>query len=139
MQRNLSTKLKRQSIRNYFSERCAGGPKSKDFCRTVKPFLSNKGHQKYPVIILSENDQIVSDQISVASTVNEFYVKVVQDIASEPILEVIVNHPSIQTITTHIPAPIPFDLCPFTSESIDTFISKSNSRNATGVDGIPAK
>ena len=32
-----------QSIRHYFSERCAGGPKSKHFWSTVKPFLSNKG------------------------------------------------------------------------------------------------
>ena len=52
MQRNLCTKLKRQSIRHYFSERCAGGPKSKDLWPTVKPFLSNKGLLKDPVIIL---------------------------------------------------------------------------------------
>ena len=63
MQRNLCSKLKRQSIRHYFSERCAGGPKSKDFWATVKPFLSNKGLLKDPVIILSENDNIISNQI----------------------------------------------------------------------------
>ena len=68
MQRNLCTKLKRQSIRHYFSERCAGGPKSKDFWPTVKPFLSNKGLLKDPVILLSENDSIISNQISVASS-----------------------------------------------------------------------
>ena len=30
-------------------ERCAGGPKSKDFWPTIKPFLTNKGNvnQKY--------------------------------------------------------------------------------------------
>ena len=37
MQRNLSIIFKRQSIRNYFSDRCAGGPKSKDFWPTVAP------------------------------------------------------------------------------------------------------
>jgi lipopolysaccharide/colanic/teichoic acid biosynthesis glycosyltransferase len=30
-QRNLVTKLKKQSIRTYFYERCVGGPKSTDF------------------------------------------------------------------------------------------------------------
>ena len=60
---------------HYFSERCAGGPKSKDFWPTVKPFLSNKGLLKDPVIILSENDNIISNQISVASTLNEFFLK----------------------------------------------------------------
>ena len=76
---------------------------------------------------------------NVAGTLNECYVYVAQDIASEPISEVIVNHPRIQTITAHIPAPIAFDFSPVTPERIDTFIYKSNSRKASGVDGIPAK
>ena len=139
MQRNLCTKLKRLSIRHYFSERCAGGPKSKDFWPTVKPFLSNKGLLKDPVIILSENDSIISNQISVASTLNEFFVNAAQDISSVPIPEDILNHPSIKKITAHIPAPTGFDFSPVTSESIYTFISKSNPKKATGVDGIPAK
>ena len=37
-QRNNVTKLKKQSMRVYFYERCAGGPKSKDFWPTIKPF-----------------------------------------------------------------------------------------------------
>ena len=134
MQRNLCTKLKRQSIRHYFSERCAGGPKP-----TVKTFLSNKGLLKDPVILLSENDGIISNQISVACTLNEFFVNAAQDISSVPIPEDISNHPSIQKITAHIPAPTGFDFSPVTSESIDTFISKCNPKKATGVDGIPAK
>jgi hypothetical protein len=34
-QRNLVNKIKKQSIRNYFIERCAGGPKSKHFWPTI--------------------------------------------------------------------------------------------------------
>jgi hypothetical protein len=41
-QRNTVTKIKRKSIRNYFLERCVGGPKNKDFWHTIKPFLTNK-------------------------------------------------------------------------------------------------
>jgi hypothetical protein len=40
---NFVNKLRRQSIRNYFVERCTGGPKQKDFRPTIKPFLTNKG------------------------------------------------------------------------------------------------
>jgi hypothetical protein len=40
-QRNLVNKIKKQSIRNYFIERCAGGPKSKHFWPTIKT-LSNE-------------------------------------------------------------------------------------------------
>jgi len=39
---NLVARLKRQSAHTIFLERCGGGPKSKDFWPTVKPFLSNK-------------------------------------------------------------------------------------------------
>ena len=42
-QRNAVTKLKKLSMRHYFFERCACGPKSKDFWPTIKPFLSKKG------------------------------------------------------------------------------------------------
>jgi hypothetical protein len=133
MKRNLYTKLKWQSIRHYFSKRCAGGPKSKDFWPTVKPFLSNKGLLKDPVIILPENDNITSNQISVASTLNEFFVNAAQDISSVPIPDDILNHPSIQKITDHIPAPTAFDFSPVTSEIIYTFITKSNSKKPLGL------
>ena len=91
------------------------------------------------MIILSENDQVISGQISVAGTLKEFYVNVAQDTASEPISDDILNHPSIQKITAHIAAPTAYDFSPVTPESIDTFNFKTNSRKATGVDGIPAK
>ena len=45
-QRNHVTKLRKQSIRLYFFERCSGGPKSKDFWPTIKPFLSSKSGKK---------------------------------------------------------------------------------------------
>ena len=44
-QRNLVTKLKRQSIKLYFAERYGGGTKSSDFWPTIRPFLTNKGSQ----------------------------------------------------------------------------------------------
>jgi hypothetical protein len=42
-QRNLVNKIKRKSTREYFIERCVGGPKQKDFWPTIKPFITNKG------------------------------------------------------------------------------------------------
>ena len=53
-QRNLVTKIKKQSMRVYFYERCAGGPKSKDFWPTIKPFLSKKGSDGGNEVILCE-------------------------------------------------------------------------------------
>ena len=58
-QRNYVTKLKKASMRVYFYERCAGGPKSKDFWPTMKPFLSKKGSDGGSEVILNENGQVM--------------------------------------------------------------------------------
>jgi hypothetical protein len=42
LQRNLVTKIKRDSIKTYFYERTAGGPRATSFYPTIKPFLSGK-------------------------------------------------------------------------------------------------
>ena len=47
-QRNLTTKLKRLSIRTYFDERCTEGPTSKDLSPTVKPFFIKQGTSQRP-------------------------------------------------------------------------------------------
>ena len=49
------------SIKTYFSERTAGGPKSSTFYPTIKPFLSNTDMKSNNSIILCENDKIVND------------------------------------------------------------------------------
>jgi hypothetical protein len=52
----LTKKILKISINTYFIERCVGGPKSKDFWPTVKPFLTNKGKVNQKDTVLSEND-----------------------------------------------------------------------------------
>jgi hypothetical protein len=56
-QRNSVNKLKKQSVRTYFYERCVGGPKSTDFYPTIKPFLTNKGSNITKDIILEDNNK----------------------------------------------------------------------------------
>ena len=41
-QRNLVTKLKKNSMKTYFLERCTGGTKNVNFWKPVKPFFSKK-------------------------------------------------------------------------------------------------
>jgi hypothetical protein len=61
-QRNYATKLKSKSMNTYFIERCAGGPKSKDFWPTAKPVLTNKGIVNKKDTVLSENDDLITKQ-----------------------------------------------------------------------------
>ena len=64
VQNNKVTALKRQAITNYFTERCAGGPKSKEFWPTIKAFLSKNSKFGQDICLL-ENDSVVSDTKSV--------------------------------------------------------------------------
>ena len=138
-QRNLTSKLKRQSVRSYFYERCADGPQSKDFWPTVKPFLSNKGLLKDPVITLCENGKIVSDQLAVFDIMNDFYANVAGDIGSVLAPGDIETHPSVVSISSTFENAQPFDFKPITPESLETFIEKSSVKKACGIDGISAK
>ena len=138
-QRNITTKLKRLSIRTYFDERCTEGPTSKDVWPTVKPFLSNRRLLKDPVIILSENNNIISDQTSVSNILNNLHVNVAKYIGTVLTSDGVTSHTSCKLITSNIQTPIHFDFKPVTQENIQALISKCSSKKATGIDGIPAK
>lgn len=74
--RNDKENIKRTSIKNYFSERCGGGPKSKDFWSTIKPFFSSKLNSNTSEIILKDNSNIISDQTEVCNILNDFYINI---------------------------------------------------------------
>ena len=72
-QRNKVTKLKFESIRLYFAERCGGGPKSKDFWPTIRPFLTNKGCTGHESITITDNDKIITDITEISEKFNTFF------------------------------------------------------------------
>ena len=86
---NLVTKIKKNSIKTYFYERTAGGPKSSTFYSTIKnkPFLSNNGIKSNNNIILFENEKIVNDpkEVHVSEIFNNFFINVAKDIGDENI------------------------------------------------------
>ena len=138
-QRNLVTKLKRQSLRGYFFERCHGGPKSKDFWPTIKPFLSKKGSKDDPTILLNENGKIISDQKEVCDVFNDFFVNVAKDIGSNCDND-FTEHPSILKINDQQETTQDqFNFTHTDAEYIQKSISKLQTKKATGVDGISAK
>ena len=101
-QRNYITKLKSKSINTYFIERCAGGPKSKDFWPTVKPFLTNKGNVNQKDTVLSENDVLITKQDEVCEIFNNIFVNVAKNIGNNQI-NVDGDHPSILEIKNNHP------------------------------------
>ena len=74
MWRNHVVKLHKNSIRNYFTHRCNDNVGSKNFYKTIKPFLSTKqSHYSGSKIILKEYDSIISDVSKVADICNVYY------------------------------------------------------------------
>jgi hypothetical protein len=99
-QRNYVTKLKSKSINTYFIERCAGGPKSKDFWPIVKPFLTNKGNVNQKDTVLSENDVLITKQevCEIKKIIGNNQINVDGDHPS--ILEIKNNHPELLEINS---------------------------------------
>ena len=105
LERNRLTKLKKTSMRVFFFERCAGGPKLKDIWPTIKPFLSKKGTDGGSEILLSEDEKIISDQEHVF---NDFFVNVAKDIGnSGDTPNDLSTHPSVINIAENIPEDTP--------------------------------
>ena len=89
----------------YFYERCSGGPKSRDFWPTIKPFLSKKAVGGGNEVILSEDEKIVSDQPEVCEIFNNYFINVAKDIGKESnqYRDDFLNHPSIVKILENMP------------------------------------
>ena len=102
-QRNHVTKLKKASMRVYVFERSAGGPKSKDFWPTIKPFLFKKGSDGGSEVILCEENKVISDQAEVCTLFNSFFANVATEIGKDCHIENLEEHPSIQMIQQNLP------------------------------------
>ena len=80
-----------------------GGPKSKDFWPTIKPFLSKKGSDGGSAVILCEEDKLISDQAEVCTIFNSFFANVATDIGKDCHIDNMEEHPSIQKIKQNLP------------------------------------
>ena len=113
VQRNLVNKIKRKSINDYFVERCAGGPKAKDFWPTIKPFITNKGANHQKDTVLCENEKLVTKQQDVCDIFNTFFVNVAKDIGTSDV-KVDVDHPSVSAIQENVKLESRFQFKPVT-------------------------
>ena len=113
--RNLSTKLRKQSLNKYLKDKCTinNTHNNKEFWKITKPFMSHKGSSallllctciiiivinlRFGVytflphntdISLIENDAIINDQTGVATVLNDYYVNVTKSIGQPDLLDV---------------------------------------------------
>ena len=87
----------------YFLERCGGGPKSKDFWPTIKPFLSQTRTTKSNGnIVLKEDNNLISEQSVVCEKMNDFYINIAKNIGIEKAEAVNKEHSSIKKISNYL-------------------------------------
>ena len=78
-QRNKYVSLRRRCIKDYFTKITRNGiVTNKNFWKTMKPFLTNKGNLENPEIMLQDKINIVSDESVLVKTFNENYVNIME-------------------------------------------------------------
>ena len=150
--RNQCVKLGMKSKKQYFTERCEGGPQNQHFWPTIKPFISSR-HTANTDIMLCENDSIINESESVAKIFNKYFNEIAEGIGfNDPIpenfdkddifLSLIKrydDHPSIMAIKKICTQGQSFDLIHVTPNDVKSCIVNMDSKKSTGYDGIPVK
>ena len=151
-QRNCVTKLRRQSIRNYFNSKTEGASSSKDFWKIIKPFITDKSSVSNDHIILRENDVLITDTVEICDVFNDYFTHVADSIGfadkipdeymDGELMNYIklkyANHPSIIAIK-QINIPSTFHFVNITEEEVSKIIAKLDIKKSMGYDFISPK
>ena len=150
--RNNVVKITKSSVNTYFGKKCVNyHGSSKQFFKTVKPFLSNKsnsvGGNK---ILLNENGRIVTDASEVAEIFNVFYGSIagypvncydgLNDVNLTEVIRKHCQHESIINIQLHMGARVTcFDFQKLCANDMLDKIKSLKTGKSPGYDGIQAK
>ena len=163
-QRNLFLSLRHKAIKQYFSNITSKGiVTNKEFWKTIKPFLTNKGCLENSDIMLINDDEMVADDKTLAKTFNEHYINIVERSSglkpekmefynslhtSRNILHSIIdrykNHPSILKIKPEVSSKSCSDSdfsrnILVTSDEVEKMLKSLNSKKVAGTDRLPIK
>ena len=136
---------------------------NKEFWKTIKPFLTNKGCLENSDIMLINDDEMIADDKTLAKTFNEHYINIVERSSglkpekmkfdnslntSRNILHSTIdrckNHPSILKIKTELNSKF-FSDSDFsrnilvTSDKVEKMLKSLNSKKAAGTGRLPIK
>ena len=163
-QRNLYVSLRCKAIKQYFtnitSKRIVT---NKEFWKTIRPFLTSKGYLENSDIMLINDDEMVTDDKTVAKTFNEHYINTVERSSGlkpekmefenslnairyilHSIIDRYKNHPSILKIKSGVSSKSYFDSDSsrnilVTSDEVEKMLKSLNLKKAAGTDRLPIK
>lgn len=155
--RNYVVRLRKISKSRYLKEKCTVSKDKNLFWNVVKPLISDKCKGGQENIILSTNDTIINEPLSVCNEFNEFYNGVAADIGQNPsdiadlkndddfdvylneVLRQYSDHPSMSIIRDNTSYVNTFCFAKVSVDEIRRRLANLNSRKSPGYDGIPVK
>ena len=152
-QRNKCTKIRRDNIRSYFENVTNKGTNSKQFWKSILPYLSNKGSHGNEDYILEEDNELIKNPEQVGGIFCDYYTNIVEHATGIPpvhippsehedliesILSHYENHESILAIR-NMGILQKFTLSSVEESVIEQIINKLDASKATGIDNISAR
>ena len=152
-QRNKCTKIRRDNIRSYFENVTNKGTNSKQFWKSILPYLSNKGSHGNEDYILEEDNELIKYPEQVGGIFCDYYTNIVEHATGIPpvhippsehedliesILSHYENHESILAIR-NMGILQKFTLSSVEESVIEQIINKLDASKATGIDNISAR
>ena len=155
-QRNSCVKLFRKEKRNYYNSLAISlVTDNKKFWKTVKPFFSDRS-QSQNKIVLTDGERIISNDVEVAESMNEFFVTVTDSLGinenfddenatdgiTDPVQKAVKkfsNHPSILKIKGHYQNAAPFFFQKVAPDTVEKEVRSLNPKKATTHKNIPSK
>ena len=153
-QRNFCTSLLRKEKKKYYNGLDLSIlTNSKEFWKNIKPLFSDKPGKSQKNIVLIEKDVIISKDEEVADSLNNFFIKSVENLDIkhytppnenvadnlDDIIKQYENHPSILKIKEHINVVNKFKFSEITVNNINEEIENLDPLKASIKDDLPAK
>ena len=162
-QRNLCVSLRCKAIKYFSNITSKAIVTNKEIWKTIRPFLTNKGCLENSDIMLINDDEMVTDDKTLAKTFNEHYINIVERSSglkpekkkfdnslntSRNILHSIIdrykNHPSILKIKSEVSSKSCSDSdfsrnILVTSDEVEKMLKSLNLKKAAGTDRLPIK
>ena len=106
-----------------------------EFWSKMKPLLPGKTKTKTKIVLL-ENDNYITDSLSVAETFNEYFCEIAVSKGDALVVDDFTNHPSIQAIADNDTLQTEFNFVPVEVAYVNDILNKLNPRKAVGCDSI---
>ena len=159
-QRNKCVNLRKKAVKKYFKKVTESGiVENKQFWKTIKPFITNKGGMNSDdIMILNSDNRLITDEKKLATMLNNHYINIVEkSIGLKPtvidfsktedrygvidnIIERFKDHPSIMKINEFCPFnDTKFNFKEMNEKEIEKLFSGVNCKASAGEDKIPPK